>query len=34
MPRLFADTCIFAHGLGIKYVWIDSIYIKQDDIEE
>lgn len=34
MPRLFADTCIFAHGLGIKYVWIDSICIKQDDVEE
>ena len=34
MPRLFADTCIFAHGLGIKYVWIDSICIKQDDVED
>ena len=34
MSRLFADTCIFAHGLGIKYVWIDSICIKQDDVEE
>ena len=34
MPRLFADTCIFAHGLGIKYVWIDSICIRQNDPEE
>ena len=34
MPRLFADTCIFAHGLGIRYVWIDTICIRQDDVEE
>ena len=34
MPRLFADTCIFAHGLGVKYVWIDTICIRQDDVEE
>ena len=34
MPRLFAETCIFAHGLGIKYVWIDSICIRQNDLEE
>ena len=34
MPRLFAETCILAHSLGIKYVWIDSICIRQDDEEE
>ena len=34
MPRLFADTCILAYGLGIKYVWIDSICIRQNDPEE
>ena len=34
MPRLFVDTCILAHGLGIKYVWIDSICIRQNDLEE
>ena len=33
-PHLFADTCIFAYGLGIKYVWIDSICVRQDDDEE
>ena len=25
MPPDFADTCILAHGLGIKYFWIDSL---------
>lgn len=34
MPIFFADTCILAHGLGIKYVWIDAICIRQDDDEE
>ncbi|KAK0513040.1 hypothetical protein JMJ35_005057 [Cladonia borealis] len=34
MPRLFAETCILAHSLGIKYVWIDSICIRQDKEEE
>ena len=34
MPRLFADTCILAYGLGIRYVWIDSICIRQNDPEE
>lgn len=34
MPRLFAETCKFAHDLGIKYVWIDSICIKQRGDEE
>ena len=34
MPRLFRETCILAHDLGIKYVWIDSICIKQGEDEE
>ena len=34
MPRLFAETCILAYRLGIKYVWIGSISIKQDDKED
>ena len=34
MPRLFAEVCILAHSLGIKYVWIDSICIRQGDEEE
>ena len=34
MPRLFAETCILAHSLGIKYVWIDSICIRPDEEEE
>lgn len=34
LPRLFAETCILAYDLGIKYVWIDSICIKQGDDED
>lgn len=34
MPRLFVQTCILAHSLGIKYVWIDSICIRQGDEDE
>ena len=34
MPRLFAETCKLAHDLGIKYVWIDSLCIKQGDDDE
>ena len=34
MPRLFVQTCILAHDLGIKYVWIDSICIRQGDSED
>lgn len=34
LPRLFADTCILAYDLGINYVWIDSICIKQGDDKE
>ena len=34
IPRLFRETCILAHDLGIKYVWIDSICIKQGEDED
>lgn len=34
LPRLFAETCKLAYDLGIKYVWIDSLCIKQDDEQD
>lgn len=31
---LFVDTCVLALTLGIKYVWIDSVCIIQDDTDD
>lgn len=34
LPRTFRDTVTITHGLGIKYIWIDSLCIIQDDEED
>ncbi|KAH8659799.1 hypothetical protein BX600DRAFT_522405 [Xylariales sp. PMI_506] len=34
MPRLFQDAVITARGLGVGYIWIDSLCIVQDDIDD
>ncbi|KAK8249310.1 heterokaryon incompatibility protein-domain-containing protein [Phyllosticta capitalensis] len=31
LPRTFRDAVIFTRGLGLKYLWIDSICIIQED---
>ncbi|KAF2843158.1 HET-domain-containing protein, partial [Patellaria atrata CBS 101060] len=31
LPKIFQDAVIIARQLGVKYVWIDSLYIIQDD---
>jgi hypothetical protein len=31
LPRTFRDTVTIARGLGISYIWIDSLCIIQDD---
>lgn len=32
--RLFVETCMLAHRLGIPFVWIDSLCIIQDDARD
>lgn len=32
LPQTFADAVVCAKNLGIKYLWIDSICVVQDDI--
>jgi hypothetical protein len=32
LPQTFADAVVCANNLGVKYLWIDSICIVQDDI--
>ncbi|PKS05607.1 hypothetical protein jhhlp_008125 [Lomentospora prolificans] len=34
LPQTFLDTVQIATGLGIRYVWIDSLCIVQDDFED
>lgn len=34
LPKLFQGTVCFARKVGIKYVWIDSLCIIQDDGED
>jgi hypothetical protein len=34
LPRTFRDTVTITRGLGIKYIWIDSLCIIQDDEED
>ena len=31
LPRTFREAVILTHGLGIDYLWIDSLCIQQDD---
>ena len=31
LPRTFQDAVMVSHGLGISYLWIDSLCIVQDD---
>jgi hypothetical protein len=34
LPRSFKDAVIVARMLGVQFIWIDSLCIKQDDDEE
>lgn len=34
LPRMFRDTVTVTRGLGIKYIWIDSLCIIQDDEDD
>lgn len=34
MPQTFVDAIIVARYLGIRYLWIDSLCICQDDVDD
>ncbi|KAI1750820.1 heterokaryon incompatibility protein-domain-containing protein [Xylaria castorea] len=34
LPRTFQDVILVARGIGVEYVWIDSLCIIQDDEED
>ena len=34
LPRTFADTVLVSRYLGIRYIWIDSLCIVQDDVQD
>jgi hypothetical protein len=34
LPRTFQDAVLVTRSLGIKYLWIDSLCIIQDDVED
>jgi hypothetical protein len=34
LPRTFTDVIIFTRKLGLKYLWIDSLCIIQDDEDD
>ncbi len=34
LPKTFFDTIIIARHLGIRYVWIDSLCIMQEDVDD
>ncbi|KAL2689170.1 hypothetical protein Neosp_003222 [[Neocosmospora] mangrovei] len=34
LPKTFLDAVVVTHGLGLEYLWIDSICIIQDDGED
>lgn len=34
LPQLFKDTILLSRRLGINYVWIDSLCIIQDDLDD
>jgi hypothetical protein len=31
LPKTFQDAIVVTRGLGIKYIWIDSLCICRDD---
>jgi hypothetical protein len=33
-PKVFRDVISFLHKLGLRYLWIDSLCIVQDDLED
>jgi hypothetical protein len=34
LPRTFQDAVLVTRRLGVKYLWIDSLCIIQDDVED
>jgi hypothetical protein len=34
LPKMFRDVISIVHSLGLRYLWIDSLCIIQDDIED
>lgn len=34
MPKTFREAISFAYGLGVEYIWIDSLCIIQDDAQD
>jgi len=34
MPEMFQDAVIASRELGIRYLWIDSLCIIQDSVED
>ena len=34
LPRTFQDAVSFTYSLGFRYIWIDSLCILQDDVED
>jgi len=34
LPRSFRDAVVVARGIGVKYLWIDSLCIVQDDTQD
>ncbi|KAI9152263.1 hypothetical protein HJFPF1_09492 [Paramyrothecium foliicola] len=34
LPKTFCDAVIFTHRLGLRYLWIDSLCIVQDDKDD
>lgn len=34
LPKTFKDAILVAHDLGIRYIWIDSLCIVQDDVDD
>jgi hypothetical protein len=34
LPQTFQDAIVFTRKLGMRFLWIDSLCIVQDDIED
>jgi hypothetical protein len=34
LPAVIRDAIAFCHAIGMRYLWVDSIYIVQDDIDD
>lgn len=34
MPKTFRDAIVFTRGLGIQWLWVDSLCILQDDLKD